>query len=193
MGLFVDCIIYFIVKEIPRKDSSIPLYSSPTSLPSIANTLVTLFYNKKTWTSLFLHLLSGKLSSKRESLKTTLACILLLHMYASGDKKANLKQLKKALISSSKKLTDLKNSINFYKESVDSSTTERNCDRKSVERNLPDKVQCSALESLSKSTETHEKTSKEEFYGNQSKQISDSIKLQSSQNNENNLEELVHL
>ena len=115
--MFSNCIIGSVIKEISRKGDSIPSFSTPSQLPQIASYLITLFFNKKTWTPLFVYALNSKLSSDDcKDVKTVLACILLLNVYGSGDNKINRKEFKKTLSTAEKKLNSLKNSSNCKKK-----------------------------------------------------------------------------
>lgn len=112
VGFFVDCIVHIVSQEIPSSDSFLPLYSSASGLPPIANSLFSLFYNKKTWTPIFIRLLYSSLSSHSTEIKDILAIILLLRLYAIGDKKVNSEELEKTLTLAFKCLTQMKPSHN---------------------------------------------------------------------------------
>lgn len=114
--LFVDCVITLVTYEIPRADMSIPIYSNISQLPFVAHVLMTLFYNKKFWAPMFIHILNNKLSSKSFNLKSVIASILILHLYAGNDKKMNEAEMKKAVNSALNILNKEKRSIEKDKE-----------------------------------------------------------------------------
>ncbi|KAK6635862.1 hypothetical protein RUM44_001116 [Polyplax serrata] len=134
VGLFADCIVILIKKKISDEESSVPTYSNTSQLPPIANVFITLFHNKKTWSSLFIYLVNAKLSAAGDDIKTVLACILLLNMYALSDKKTSHDELKKALSTATKKLNEMKR---ILKMDVTESSMEMDADRplKDVEIN----------------------------------------------------------
>lgn len=95
--LFVECIVSLVAQEIPREDMSVPIYSNISQLPMVAHFLMSMFYNKKFWGPIFVHVLNKQLSTKTYQCKSLVASILLLHLISTNDKKVNKSELKKAI------------------------------------------------------------------------------------------------
>ncbi|KAL0269161.1 UNVERIFIED_CONTAM: hypothetical protein PYX00_006980 [Menopon gallinae] len=120
IGIFLDSVVTWLSKELTPETRALPHYKTIGQMPPIVSSLVSLFYNRKFWTPMFIHVMNATLSAKVYDLRGLLSCIVLLNFYANNDKKMNKAELKKTIMSASNLLASAKSEAEECIDSDDS-------------------------------------------------------------------------